>query len=109
MEKILEQHKEQYFLSLAQQGTKLPSEFDVSNLKRDQEESPLDIVTQKLQDLQLEMERIKRGKVQLTKFSLKKLCTLTFDISITLMPFPQNIQLPKHDKYFGTINPQDHL
>lgn len=59
MEKILERHKEHYFLLLAQKGAKLPPKFHVTNLKRDQEESPLDVVTQKLQDLQLEMERIK--------------------------------------------------
>ena len=109
MDKILEKHKECYILALAQQGAKLPSEFDVTNLKWDKEESPLDVATQKLQDLQMEMERMKRGKMQPTKFSLEKVCPLPFDKNITFMPFPQNVQIPKYDKYFGTSDPQDHL
>ena len=44
-EKILEKNKEHYILALAQQGAKLPSEFDVTNLKQDEEESPLHVVT----------------------------------------------------------------
>ena len=60
MEKILEKHKEHYILALAQQAAKFPSDFDVTNLKWDEEESPLDVVTQKLQDLQMEMERMKQ-------------------------------------------------
>ena len=48
MDKILEKHKERYILALAQQGAKFPSNFDVTNLKWDKEESPLDIVAQKI-------------------------------------------------------------
>lgn len=44
MDKILKKHKERYILPLAQQGAKLPSDFDVNNLKWDEEESPLDVV-----------------------------------------------------------------
>lgn len=109
MDKILEKNKEHYILTLAQQGAKLSFDFDVTNLKWNEEESPLDIVTQKLQDLQLEMERMKRGKIQLAKFSLEKVCPLPFDKSITFTPFPPNVQIPKYDKYFGTLDPQDHL
>lgn len=59
MDKILEKYKECYILALAQQGMKFPFDFDMTNLKQDKENSPLDIVTKKLQDLQLEMERMK--------------------------------------------------
>lgn len=105
MEKILEKHKEHYILALAQQGAKLPSDFDVTNLKRDEEESPLDLVTQKLQELQLEMERMKKGQIQPAEFSLEKVCPLPFDKNITFTPFPPNVQIPKYDKYFGTSDP----
>ena len=64
MDKILEEKKECYILALAQQGEKFLSNFDVTNLKWDEEESPLDVVTQKLQDLQIEMKRMKRGKTK---------------------------------------------
>ena len=57
MEKILEKYKECYILTLAQQDAKFPFEFDVTNLKWDEEESPLDIVMQKLQEMQMEMEK----------------------------------------------------
>ena len=60
MDMILKKHKECYILALVQQGVKLLSNFDVTNLKWDEEESPLDVVTQKLQDLQMEMERMKQ-------------------------------------------------
>ena len=59
MDKILEKHKECYILTLAQQGAKLSSNFNVRNVKRNKEDSPLDVFTQKLQDLQMEMERMK--------------------------------------------------
>lgn len=91
MDKIFEKHKERDILALAQQGVKLLSDFDVTDLKQDKEESPLDTVTQKLQDLQLEMERMKRGKIQPTEFSLKKVCPLQFDKKMTFTPFPQNV------------------
>ena len=91
IDKILEKYKECYILTLAQQGAKFPSNFDVTNLKWDEEESPLDIVTQKLQDLQLEMEKMKRGKIQPTEFSLEKVCPLPFKKSITFTPFPPNV------------------
>ncbi len=109
MEKIHKKHKERYILALAQQRVKLPTNFDVTNLKWDKEDSPLDIVTQKLQDLQMEMEKMKRGKIQPTKFNLKKVCPLPFDKNITFMHFLQNVQIPNYDKYFGTLDPPDHL
>ena len=68
----MEKHKECYILALAQQGAKFPFDFDVTNLKQDEEESPLHIVTQKLQDLQMEMKRMKWGKTQPAEFSLEK-------------------------------------
>lgn len=98
MEKILEKHKERYILTLTQQGGKFPSDFDVTNLKWDEEESPLDVVTQKLQDLQLEMKKMKRGKTQPVEFSLEKVCPLPFDKNITFTPFP-----PKY-RYQSMIN-----
>ena len=63
MEKLLERHKECYLLSLTEQGAKLPVDFDISNLMRDQEDSTLQVITQKIQDLQIEMENMKQGKV----------------------------------------------
>ena len=108
MDKILEKQKECYILALAQQGAKLPSDFDVTNLKWDEEDSPLD-VTQKLQDLQIKMERMKIGKIQSIEFSLKKVCPLPFDKNIAYTPFPQNIKIPKYDNYSSTSDPQDHL
>ena len=55
------------------------------------------------------MERIKRGKIKLVEFSLEKVCPLPFDKNITFMPFLKNVQIPKYDKYYGTLDPQDHL
>ena len=55
------------------------------------------------------MERIKRGKTEPVEFNLKKVCPLPFDKNITFMPFPQNVQIPKYDKYFGTSDLQDHI
>ena len=52
MEKILDKQKEHYILVITQQGAKLLSDFNVTNLKWEEEESPLHIITQKLQDLQ---------------------------------------------------------
>lgn len=105
MEKILENHKECYILTLAQQGTNFPFDSDVTNLKSDEEESPLDIVTQKLQDLKLEMEKMKRGKTQPVEISLEKVCPLPFDKNITFTSFPPNVQVLKYDKYFGMLDP----
>lgn len=109
MDKILEKHKEHYILTLEQQGAKFPSDLDVTNLKWHEEESPLDLVTLKLQELQLQMEKMKRGKIQLVEFSLEKVCPLPFDRNITFTHFPPNVQIPKYEKYFGTSDPQDHL
>lgn len=48
MDKMLEKYKEHYILTLAQQGAKLLSNFDVTNEKWDEAKSPSDIITLKL-------------------------------------------------------------
>ena len=55
------------------------------------------------------MEMLKRGMIQLAKFSLENIFPLPFDRSMILTPFPPNMQIPKYNKYFGTSDPKDHL
>ena len=38
-------------------------------------------------------------------YTLDTLCQFPFNKSMDMPPFPRGFELPKYDKYFGTIDP----
>ena len=43
------------------------------------------------------------------QFSLDNICLFSFDKGLFMPHFPKGVELPKYDKYLGTLDPQDHL
>ena len=57
---------------------------------------------QGLQELRLMIEPPKTSFVE-------SICALPFDRSLYMVPFPQDIEVPKYEKYNGNSNPHDHV
>lgn len=43
------------------------------------------------------------------RYSLQEICPYPFDISLNMIPFPPNCEIPKYEKYNGKTDPQDHI
>lgn len=136
MEKVMEKEKEKYFLHLAHQGLKLPSDFDISKLKTNirnnddtntntndgtnQVEShknkndksslvnPLNILVQQIQDLQAQVVKM-QSRTSTKQYSLEDIYPYKFDKILVMLPFPPNFKIPKFDKYKGKGDPRDHI
>ena len=40
---------------------------------------------------------------------VESICALPFDRSLYMVPFPQDIEVPKYEKYDGNSDPYDHV
>ena len=56
----LEQNGDQYFMHLASKGVKLPPNFDIKNLVQKREPTPLEVAMQRIQDLEIQMSKLKK-------------------------------------------------
>lgn len=109
MEKLIDKDSENFFLSLAQKGVKLPYDFDIDQLKKDQhQDDPMHIMTRQVKAFQEQIDTMKKA-AEPKAFSIEALCHFPFDKSLTMVSFPFNTIFPKYDKYMGKIDPQDHL
>ena len=60
--------------------------------------------------MQDQLAQMMHGKDKHVKtYTLDALCPFPFDKNIDMPPFPRGVELPKHDNYFLTTDPQDHL
>jgi hypothetical protein len=113
LEKILERNKEKYFLLLANQGVKLPSDYDTKNLKAspvNTKISPNDIsaLTQHVIALQTQIKEMQGGTTT-KKYTLEDICPYPFNRQLTMFPFPKHCEIPKFDRYNGKTDPIDHV
>ena len=110
MEIFLNEEKEKYFLKLAQEGAKLPHHFNVETIITPEEETKTSKFQKQLKIMQEKLAKMMCDKDKPTKtYTLETLFPFPFDKSINMPPFMKGVELPKYDKYFGTIDPQDHL
>ena len=64
----------------------------------------------KVQSMHEQLVQMMKEKDKPTKqFTLNIICPFPLDKDLFMPPFPKGLEIPKHDKYFNTSNPQDHL
>lgn len=108
MKVILEKEKEEHFLELARQGSKLPPSFNVESIIMEEEETPITLMAKQMQAVQREIQEMKNKDKVSSPCSLDSICPFTFDKNLYIPPFPSRTEIPKLDKYDGNSDPQDH-
>lgn len=89
---------------------KLQKKFDVDNLIQKEEPTPLDKIMKQMEEKnkQLSPLKIEKRKPK-ASFSIESICTLHFDKSLYMLPFPRDVKIPKYNKYDGSGEPCDHI
>lgn len=75
--------------------------------RRTHVDNPLLTLTQQMQNMQQQIQDIQNGTSS-KRYSLEDICPYPFDKILNMIPFPQNCEIPKYDKYDGKTDPQDH-
>lgn len=50
---------------------------------------------------------MQRGKTR--RYTLGDICSYPFDLTINMIPFLPNCEIPRYDKYNDKTDPQDHV
>lgn len=72
------------------------------------EPTEAEILREEMQELRNQREQIKVSKEQPKTSFVDLICSLPFDRSLCMLPFPKDIEVPKYDKYYGNGDPRDH-
>lgn len=131
-DEILRSNADAHFLKLAQEGAKLPSDFDLAQLRqaserqsRHEEERRRDPIRyniprgnppppppNEMEMLRQQVENLAQqlhSGVKTNQFSLKDICPYPFDRNLYMPPFPRGFETPKFEKYRGKGDPRDHV
>lgn len=131
-DEILRNNANAHFLRLAQEGAKLPSDFDTAQILQTLEKhshndggrgsdyfrydlnqgnppppppTKIDMLRQQVENLAQELN----SGVKTTWFSLNDICPYPFDRNMHIPPFLQGFETPKFEKYRGKGDPRDHV
>lgn len=112
LDKILERYKERYFLSLENQGAKLPFDYDTQSIKENPEmnEPPLtDLITltHEIRELKGKIKEMQGSTTK--KYYLEDIFPYPFDRQLNMIPFPKHCEILKFDRYNEKTYPIDHI
>ena len=94
---------------MATRGWKLPQGFDVERIINKGEPTEAEILREEIQELRKQFMQFQTSKEQPKTSFIDSICTLPFDRSLYMQPFPRDIEVPKYDKYDGNGDPHDHV
>ena len=98
MLRALEENGDQYFCYMAARGWKLPQDFDVERIIHKREPTETEVLKEQLQEVMRQLTQLQTSKEKPKTSFVDSICTLPFDRSLCMWPFPQDIELPKYDK-----------
>lgn len=131
-DEILRSNADAHFFRLAQEGAKLPSDFDLAQLRQaserqthHEEERGRDPIRYNIpqgnppppppNEMEMLWQQVKNLAQQLhsgvktNQFSLNDICPYPFDRNLYMPPFPCGFETPKFEKYRGKGDPCDHV
>ena len=106
---LLECNADQYFQYMTSRGFRLPPNYDIHQLIQEREPTEVENLRNALQATQKDVQKL-RLELEPPKTSfVESICALHFDRSLYMVPFPQDIEVPKYYKYDGNSDPHDHV
>ena len=106
---LLEHNGYQYFQYMTSRGFRLPPDYDIHQLIQEREPIEVENLRNFLQATQQDIQKL-RLEIEPPKTSfVESICALPFDISLYMIPFPWDIEVPKYEKYDGNSDPHDHV
>ena len=109
MHVLFESHADKYFQYMTSRGFRLPPNYDIHQIIQEREPTKYETLKNDLQQTKQCVQQIALEKEPPKTSFFESICVLPFDRSLYMVPFPQDIEVPKYDKYDGNSDPHDHV